>query len=548
MSNFPPNAQTPYATLLNGLDQLRVAVTLFDAESRVLYANQHFAFLGPNPEAVNAAHGRALEDLVETALECVSGWTEGIMPSPGTPLDALRRHRLQTPILPFLFRLTDGRWIEFKERPLPDGGSIALWTDVTALNHARMRLEDAFEDATDGFAFWDQAGRLVSANETFLTLHELPELRSEGPLTYGAYLDLVLSNGTFEHPVSAAEWRAERLHNRRLPREHWLTRHRNGTWYMVRERRSRDGGRVTLLSDITSIKATEIALADRDETLRLAQDALLRSETRIEQQKVYLARMGREVEAAQRQGQEAKESKTTFTRAMGHELRTPLNAIIGFADLIRNEMLGPLSDPRYRDYAKLIYESGNNLLAMLTQILDLTKLEAGEFDFHFEPLNVGDLVSARLEAWEGKASDREVSLELALPDNLTPATLDETALAQALDHILDNAIRYTSAGGTVRIAVEQKEAYLAIQVEDTGIGIPTTDLSRVLKPFEQGRAAPQVSDVPSPAGAGLGLTLADALVAGLRGRLEISSKPEEGTCVCLRFGTPATPITARAAA
>ncbi len=240
------------------------------------------------------------------------------------------------------------------------------------------------------------------------------------------------------------------------------------------------------------------------------------------------ARRAEELEEQRRRAEAASESKTQFLAGMSHELRTPLNAIIGFADLIRLELFGPIKPKRYLEYARDIHGSGVHLLNMINELLDMAKIEAGRFDLHEAvlcPAEVGDEVIRMLRQ---SIQTARVTLDLDIPKDLPPIRADEQQIRRILVNLLSNAIKFTPAGGHITLSARLlADGSFEVMVADTGIGIPADKLDKVLEPFEQ----VENSFTRSRAGTGLGLPLTKAMVEAHGGRFMLESELGRGTRV-----------------
>jgi two-component system cell cycle sensor histidine kinase PleC len=235
-----------------------------------------------------------------------------------------------------------------------------------------------------------------------------------------------------------------------------------------------------------------------------------------------------ELERQRRRAEAANESKTQFLAGMSHELRTPLNAIIGFADLMRMQLLGPLEPPRYLDYVHDIHGSGIHLLNMINELLDMAKIEAGRFDLHEDVIDLREIGAEVLRMLRQSIETARVSLKVALPAALPLIRADEQQVRRVLVNLLSNAIKFTPAGGGITLrACELEDGGLEFCVCDTGIGIPADKLDKVLEPFEQ----VENSFTRTRAGTGLGLPLTKAMVEAHGGRLTLESVMGQGTTV-----------------
>ena len=244
---------------------------------------------------------------------------------------------------------------------------------------------------------------------------------------------------------------------------------------------------------------------------------------------ILLAR-AEELESQRRRAEAASESKSQFLASMSHELRTPLNAIIGFADLIRLELFGPMEPPRYLEYAQDIHSSGVHLLTMINELLDMAKIEAGHFDLHEDEVNLLEIGYEVIRMLRQSLLTARVALKLDIREALPHIRADEQQVRRVLVNLLSNAIKFTPAGGKITLSAhENQDGGISVSVRDTGIGIPEDKLQKVLEPFEQ----VENSFTRTRAGTGLGLPLTKAMVEAHGGKLTISSTFGEGTCACV---------------
>ncbi len=234
---------------------------------------------------------------------------------------------------------------------------------------------------------------------------------------------------------------------------------------------------------------------------------------------------------AKDQAEGAYASKSRFLANMSHELRTPLNAIIGFSDLIEKQLLGPLGNERYLDYIGAIRESGHHLLDLITDILDMSKIEAGKYELTLENINLSQIIRTTTQMMEARAHEGGLSLACRLPQEDIDIRADRRALKQILLNLLSNAVKFTQSGGRVDVSLQEEGAMLAISVRDTGIGIPAHKLGDVTKPFEQ------VSNAFTRGheGSGLGLAITKDLTELHHGQLTIDSRLGQGTVVTIRL-------------
>jgi signal transduction histidine kinase len=227
----------------------------------------------------------------------------------------------------------------------------------------------------------------------------------------------------------------------------------------------------------------------------------------------------------------ANRAKSEFLTNMSHELRTPLNAIIGFSEVLRDGMFGPLGNPRYTEYTEDIHASGVHLLAIINDILDLAKIDAGKLELQESQIAIPKLVEAVLPIVRGRAAAGELALGVTLADDLPQLRGDPRALKQILINLLSNAIKFTEPGGRVTISAEFERGMIALAVTDTGIGIAEADLPAALTTFGQVEGGLSRKHE----GTGLGLPLVVAL-AELHGAVfKLDSTPGTGTTASVTF-------------
>ncbi len=246
-----------------------------------------------------------------------------------------------------------------------------------------------------------------------------------------------------------------------------------------------------------------------------------------------LKRMTERLAVALDEAERASQAKSSFVANMSHELRTPLNAIIGFADVIKSAGIGPVGNPRYLDYAKDIHDSGVHLLGIINEILDLAKIESGRaLPEKPEPFALVPMLEQAVRVTAPLAQKQGVAVTVDVAEHGGIELLAvERMMRQIVLNILSNAVKFTPAGGTVRMSLDLSDDGLALQIADTGIGMSAEDIKVALTPFGQ------VDNALSRqhAGTGLGLPLAKAMLELAGARLAIKSAPGRGTTVSMIF-------------
>jgi PAS domain S-box-containing protein len=235
--------------------------------------------------------------------------------------------------------------------------------------------------------------------------------------------------------------------------------------------------------------------------------------------------------AAQEEAEAASKAKSAFLASMSHELRTPLNAIIGFSDIMRDEMFGPMANPRYSEYAGLIRDSGQMLLDLIADILDTAKIEAGKMEMNFDRADLADILEDCARMLAQRARDNGIQMAMEVPEAGFPLVADRRALKQIVLNLLSNALKFTQRGGHVWIQAACDSEFITLSVRDDGIGIPSEALPRLGRAFEQVATDPMISKT----GTGLGLALVRALSERHGGDMRIDSVESEGTTVVVRL-------------
>ena len=241
-----------------------------------------------------------------------------------------------------------------------------------------------------------------------------------------------------------------------------------------------------------------------------------------------LQHMTLDIAAARDEAQQANKAKSMLLANVSHELRTPLNAIIGFSDLMRHEMFGPLGHPKYQGYAGDIQKSGSLLLSLINDLLDATKLEAGRYELTEAACDLGAILREAIALVKVQAEQGGVTLDVTVSDTLPPVLADERGLRQIALNLLSNAVKFTPEGGRVSVACRLDElGRPVLTVADTGRGIPEEEIPDLFQPFARAEAAKRAG---TP-GTGLGLVIVKSLVELHQGRIALESRVGIGTTV-----------------
>nr|WP_321359416.1 PAS domain-containing sensor histidine kinase [uncultured Hyphomonas sp.] len=408
------------------------------------------------------------------------------------------------------------RWIELRGSGTEtDSGTLfgGIMLDITDRKHAEdrvkaaeRRLRNALEGFNGPFALWDHRKRLLYWNRAFATDFGLTDTLRPG-MTH----DTVTI-------ARAGAIRAERASEDDTQAN--LIGLQGGRWLKLVERPSPDGGLITVGIDVTENISKEEELRRQKQRMRQTMQDLERSQGLADE-------LTRKLTDEKSRAENASNSKSAFLANMSHELRTPLNAINGFSEILAHELYGPLGDQRYKGYAQDILASGQHLLDMINDILDMAKIEAGKMTINPQPIDPVDPVDAAVRMIRRKASDKDIDVMLDVQPGLPQIDADHRAIRQMVLNLVSNAIKFTNAGGKITVSVQQRGPDIQVSVTDTGVGIPASDLPRLSQPFEQAAGAHD----RSYEGTGLGLALTKSFAEMHGGEMSLSSIEGEGTTV-----------------
>jgi len=418
----------------------------------------------------------------------------------------------------FRAKHADGHWVwmrakgqHYRTLRSDDGRLSGIVLDISDQKRADARvdavervLEAAFENAAEAFVLWDRDDQLIVCNKRFQDFYGIEGVRP------GESRAAIFKRA--KSPGESADTNA--------PLEMFDSSGNTGTielqkagsrWLLVSERRALEGGKIAVATDITALKAHE--------------DELEASRSLLETQTHELSNLAKRLESEKERAEEGSRAKSEFLANVSHELRTPLNAIIGFSDVMRNEMLGPLP-PRYAEYASDINRSGQHLLDLINDVLSMARIESGKIELEFVAADPSQLVNEAIKTIKPKADEAGLQFRINTPE-LPPVRADKRAIKQVLLNLLSNAIKFNSSDGFITVETRLEGNGVAIWIHDTGVGIEDDDIPRVMKPFEKAGTAGHQNN----GGMGLGLPVSIALVELHGGKLVIESEPAIGTSV-----------------
>src|SRR4051812_36841002 len=432
----------------------------------------------------------------------------------------------------FRMQHSNGHWIWLRVRcevstAAGEGGLhlIGIAVDITEQKslaektvEADLRLRDAIETIPEAFVLWDAEDRLVLCNTHFQRLHRLPDSAVAPGTSYETVIEVgCMPEVRTRLQETSAQPPGARTFEAQLD---------DGSWLHISERRTKDGGYVSVGTDITRIKEHEQKLIDNDLRLRATVIDLKRSQTTLEAQAIELVDLAQKYSDEKNRAEEANQTKSKFLANMTHERRTPLNAIIGFSEVMGSGMFGTLGSEKYQEYCHDILTSGHYLLEVINDILDMSKIEAGRMKLDMEELDLAQTLAESLRVVTGRAQDKHLTLDADIAKSIS-VVADRRATKQIIVNLLSNAVKFTPDGGRIVVRSRQLDDRIVLMIADTGIGIAPHSLARLGRPFEQVES--QLTKTYH--GSGLGLAIARSLAQLHGGSMRLRSKLEVGTVV-----------------
>ena len=407
----------------------------------------------------------------------------------------------------FRMRHANGNWVWLRARcelvQQPGEVSphlIGIAVDITEQKtlvertvEADLRLRDAIETIPEAFVLWDANNRLVLCNSNFLALHNLPDEAVRAGTPY----DTVVAAG--RKPVV----RTKVISEGQVPGARTFEAQlEDGRWLHISERRTKDGGYVSVGTDITTIKRHEEKLMKSEQRLMKTISDLRASQRTLEHQAEELVDLAQKYSDEKTRAEEANQAKSSFLANMSHELRTPLNAIIGFSEIMKSEMFGPIGGDKYRDYCKDIHQSGQYLLDVINDVLDMSKIEAGRIRLDFEQVRLGRFLNDTMRVVSARADDKQIETGSDIAQGIR-VRADQRLLKQIVLNLLSNAVKFTPEGGRITVRARHRR---------NGCASPSSTPASVSRAGAgQARPAVRAGRKPAhqePSGSGLGLAIA----------------------------------------
>jgi len=396
---------------------------------------------------------------------------------------------------------------------------------------AEARVRDAIQNLSEGLLLWDADDRLVLVNPALQRAEARRGADVIAPLTVGETFEELIRRRVARGVIGATPGVTDEAYvrhrialHRAATGEPVEVRHGPGDWTRVTERRTSDGGVVSIMTDVTDLKRAEAELRAANARLEAQAENVAAAAGELQQ-------ANRDAEEARNAAEEANRSKSEFLTTMSHELRTPLTAVLGFADVIINPIFGAETPEQFREYGGYIKASGEHLLLLINDMLDLAKVEAGRMRLRESEANLDTVVHSVLAMIKERAHNQGVSVAWRAPAQPIVLRVDEIKLKQALINVVSNAIKFTPSLGRIVLDVQTLPLTIDIRVSDTGIGIKPEDIPKVFEPYTQIDSA--VADRHKGTGLGMPLTLSLMQLHG--GTVLLESEVGIGTTVTLRL-------------
>ena len=519
--------------LSSAIEHVSEGFVVFDADDRLVLCNdryRRYILDAAGEEAQNLLEpGVPFDTILRALLEC------GTFPDVDVESHLERRHQQRDGSgEPVEIRLSDGHWVQCTDRRTPDGNLVSVYVDITRVKQreeelaslvdelkatrdealqARTQLTEAIEAISEGFAVFDGEDRLVLCNTNYRRY--FVDAIGDGTdklVAPGNHRETILQaafeRGMFPgHAGSVDEFLAWW---RDVPMQPFPVRLSSGTWIKINEMVSGDASIVGVYTDVTELKERESELADMVDDLTVARD----------------------------QATAATQAKSQFLANMSHELRTPLNAIIGITEMLEEDARDDGLDDQLEPLQR-ISRAGKHLLHLINEILDLSKIEAGRMDFHYEDIAIAELVDDLATTVQRLVDNNGNRLKVECPGGIGTIRTDLTRLRQIVLNLLSNACKFTEAGDISLQVSRQTVAgsgIVTFAVTDTGIGITPEQQANLFQEFRQADS----STTRKYGGTGLGLAISQRLCRAMGGEIEVSSEHGVGsTFTVLLPDTPA---------
>jgi len=536
----------------NNLGTTPLGIMILDNQNVIKRVDQKLLEFFPILEDLSNLVGKGFEEMLLLVLEGGSIAGELAANNPRLWLEErMSKHLVFN--APFEVKLSDGRVLDVTQIPSQNGDVAIQWIDVTERSILRRQMKSVLESAGDGIVVWDQKYSFYDCNERFRRRFNLCDDLLRKGISSDVFFAAVLEKNILIIEGNKAEWLEKYKKNRILPATEIILEFNNDQYFIMKNRRSSDGGIISILTDISEIKRAERELILRGKSLEKAFNDLELSHVAVETQGADLVRLAEDLDFAKQDTREKcieleniknnlenivenktialkealrlstldNQAKSNFLSTMSHEFRTPLNAIIGFSDLLKIK----LNDEKSTIFLTEISEAAHHLLKLVQNVLAISDFDEGKVNLLKTDCSLIDLLEACVTQYRKEINHKKINLINGYDITDIVINVDPDRFSQAIRNLVSNAIKFTPENGQIEISTLKSQQGFKINIIDNGVGMDKKELEMAIKLFGQ----VDMTINRQNSGIGLGLSLTNRIVNAHGGDLVIDSVKGVGT-------------------